>query len=188
MPQPPTSAHSEEQVFQPVPTQQDMLELSGEARRARAGRARLLILAIFLLGVIVAGGFGMAMVKQNAETAVQKAEQQITDLNGAIRKKDAQIAEQADQLAALKAETDSFADFQSIVVLRRQSALLEQEIAALLAEPIRAGAPRRLTEIPPDVEWLDKTITALKARRDQLDELKAQIEAWPPAAPSPRPD
>ena len=188
MSQPPTSAHSEEQVFQPVPTQQDMLELSGEAKRARAGRARLLVLTIFLLGVVVDGGAGMSMVSRNAEKSVEKADQTVAELNAIIRSKDAQIADQSAALLAQGAEIEGFAEFQSIVVLRRQSAVLEQEIARLLAEPARAGAPRRLTELPPEVEWLDTAIMALKDRRDRLEARKSEIEAWPPAAPSPRPD
>lgn len=188
MSQPPISPHSEEQVFQPVPTQQDMLELSGEAKRARAGRARLLVLTIFLLGIVVAGGAGMSMVTRNAEKAVETADRKVAELNAVIRNKDVQIADQSATLLAQGAEIEGFAEFQSIIVLRRQSEILEHEIARLLAEPARAGAPRRLTDLPPEVEWLDTAITALRARRDRLEVLKSEIEAWPPAAPSPRPD
>ena len=43
------------QVFQPVPTNEDMRMLRNEVSRIRAGRARLAVTAIFLLGVVIAG-------------------------------------------------------------------------------------------------------------------------------------
>lgn len=175
-------------VFQPVPTCEDMRALSEEANKARSGRARLFIAVIFLAGVIVAAGFGMAMVKQNATAAAEQAEVQITKLNQQIKTKDAQLVSQAETIKQQKAEIDSYASFQSIVALQRQSEQIEDEIAALLAQPSRTGAPKRLTDLPPEVEWLDQTVNALRVRRDKLQQLKTQIEAWPPAPVAPRPD
>lgn len=175
-------------VFQPVPTREDMQALSEEASKARSGRARLFIAVIFLVGVVVAAGFGMAMVKQNAAAAAEQAEAQITKLNQQIKTLDAQLAAQTDTIKQQKTVIDSYAPFQSIVALQQQSDRLETEIAALLAQPSRSGAPNRLTELPPDVEWLDQTVNALRARRDRLQILKSQIEAWPPAPVAPRPD
>lgn len=175
-------------VFQPVPTREDMQALSEEARRARSGRARLFIAVVFLAGVIVAAGFGMAMVKQNAAAAAEQADLQIKKLTEQIKTKDTQLQSQAETISQQKSEIDSYAPFQSIVVLQRQSDQLEEEIAALLAQPSRAGAPKRLTDLPAEVEWLDQTVNALRTRRDRLEQIKTQIEAWPPAPVAPRPD
>lgn len=175
-------------VFQPVPTHEDMQALSEEASKARSGRARLFIAVVFLAGVVVAAGFGMAMVKQNAAAAAEQADLQITKLTEQIKAKDAQLNSQAETIRQQKKEIESYAPFQSIVALQHQSARLEEEIAALLAQPSRAGAPKHLTELPAQVEWLDQTVNALRTRRDRLEQIKTQIEAWPPAPVAPRPD
>ncbi|MBA4226158.1 MAG: hypothetical protein C0456_05935 [Hyphomonas sp.] len=175
-------------VFQPVPTREDMQALSEEASKARSGRARLFIAVVFLAGVVVAAGAGMAMVKQNAAAAAEQADLHIKKLTEQIKTKDTQLQSQAETIRQQKSEIDSFAPFQSIVVLQRQSDQLEDEIAALLAQPSRAGAPKRLTELPAEVEWLDQTVNALQTRRDRLEQIKTQIEAWPPAPVAPRPD
>lgn len=187
--QPPSSSdHSEELVFQPVPTREDMQALSQEARQARTGRARLLIAVVFLVGMIAAGAIGMAMVKQNAAAAAEKAEVEVARLSKQIAEKDAQALALQQKIDAQKKLIDAYAPFQSIVTLQQQSELLEFEITQLLAEPSRAGAPKKLTELPPDVEWLDTTISALTVRRDKLQQMKAAVAAWPPAPASPRPD
>ncbi len=182
------SDRSEGLVFQPVPTREDMRALSEEASKARSGRARLFIAVIFLVGVVVAAGFGMAMVKQNAAAAAEQAEVQITKLNQQIKAMDVRLVAQTETIKQQEAAINSYAPFQSIVALQQQSDQLEAEIAALLAQPSRNGAPKRLTELPPEVEWLDQTVNALRARRDRLQQLKSQIEAWPPAPVAPRPD
>lgn len=180
--------HSDELVFQPVPTREDMQTLSQEVRQAKTGRARLLVAVVFLVGMIAAGGIGMAMVKQNAAAAIEKAEVEVARLTRQLAEKDSQSVTQMQKIDAQKAQLDAYAPFQSIVTLQQQSDLLEFEIAQLLAEPSRVGAPKKLTEIPPDAEWLDTTISALTARRDKLQQMKAAIAAWPPAPTSPRPD
>lgn len=181
-------APSDELVFKPVPTQEDMIALSGEVSRARAGRSRLFITVVFLAGVVAAGGIGMSMVKRNAASVAQKADAQIAALNKQILDKDAQLAAQAGIIEKQKVEIGTYTSFQSIAALQSQSDQLELEIAQLLAEPNRAGAPKRLSELPPEVEWMDSTVTALTARRDKLQKLKAEVQAWPPAPISPRPD
>jgi hypothetical protein len=188
MPPPSEPDHSDELVFQPVPTREDMQALSQETRQAKTGRARLLVAVIFLVGMVAAGGIGMAMVKQNAAAAIEKAEAGVARLTKQLAEKDEQLAAQQQKIDAQKTQLDAYAPFQSIVTLQQQSDQLELEITQLLAEPSRVGAPRKLTELPPDVEWLDATITALTTRRDKLQQLKAAIAAWPPAPTSPRPD
>ena len=180
--------HSDELVFQPVPTREDMQALSQEARQAKTGRARLLLAVVFLVGMVAAGGIGMAMVKQNASAAIEKAEVEVARLIRQLAEKDTQSVAQMQKIDAQKAQLDAYAPFQSIVTLQQQSDQLEFEIAQLLAEPSRVGAPKKLTEIPPDVEWLDTTISALTARRNELQQMKAAVAAWPPAPTSPRPD
>ena len=187
--QPPDpSSASDELVFKPVPTQDDMLALAGEANRAKAGRARLFIAVVFLAGIVAAAAIGMSMVKQNAAAISEQAEVEITRLNKQILEKDARLRDQEAVIAAQKTEIASYAPFQGIVGLQQQSRTLEQEIAGLLAEPSRTGAPARLTTLPPQIMWLDNTIAALTARRDRLQQLKQEISAWPPAPVSPRPD
>jgi len=188
MPPPGESNHSDELVFQPVPTREDMQALSQEARQAKTGRARLLVAVVFLVGMVAAGAIGMAMVKQNAAAAIEKAEAGVARLTRQLAEKEAQSIVQQQKIDTQKAQLDAYAPFQSIVTLQQQSDLLELEITQLLAEPSRVGAPRKLTELPPDVEWLDTTISALTARRDKLQQLKLAVAAWPPAPASPRPD
>ncbi|MGA1342617.1 MAG: hypothetical protein ACO33A_06155 [Hyphomonas sp.] len=180
--------HSDELVFRPVPTSEDMLALSQEARQAKTGRARLLIVVVFLVGMVAAGAIGMAMVKQNAAAAIEKAEVDVTRLTRLLADKEAQSLAQQKIIDTQKAQLDAYAPFQSIVTLQQQSDQLETEIKQLLAEPSRVAAPGKLTEIPPDVEWLDTTISALTARRNKLQQMKAAVAAWPPAPTSPRPD
>lgn len=180
--------HSDELVFQPVPTREEMQALSQEARQAKTGRARLLVAVVFLVGMVAAGAIGMAMVKQNAAAAIEKAEVEVARLTRQLAEKDAQSVAQQQKIDAQKAQLDAYAPFQSIMTLQQQSDQLELEIAQLLAEPSRVGAPKKLTELPPDVEWLDTTISSLTARRDKLRQMKAAVVAWPPAPVSPRPD
>lgn len=180
--------HSDELVFRPVPTSEDLLALSQEARQAKTGRARLLIVVVFLVGMVAAGAIGMAMVKQNAAAAIEKAEVDVTRLTRLLADKEEQSLAQQRQIDAQKAQLDAYAPFQSIVTLQQQSDQLESEITQLLAEPSRVGAPGKLAEIPPEVEWLDTTISALTARRNRLQQMKTAIAAWPPAPTSPRPD
>lgn len=185
---PSQSDHSDELVFQPVPTSEDMQALSQEARQARAGRARLLIAVVFLVGMVAAGAIGMAMVKQNAAAAIEKAEVEVARLNKQIMEKDAISFARQEKIDAQKKQLDAYAPFQSITALQQQAGQLELEIAQLLAEPSRAGAPKKLTELPAGVEWLDSTVAALTVRRDRLQQMKAAVAAWPPAPASPRPD
>lgn len=187
--QPPSqSDHSDELVFQPVPTREDVQALSQEAKQARSGRARLLIAVVFLVGMVTAGAIGMAMVKQNAAAAIEKAEVEVARLSKQIAEKDTQSIALQQKIDVQKKQLDAYAPFQSIVTLQQQSDQLELEIAQLLAEPSRVGAPKKLTEFPADVEWLGTTISALTARRDKLQQMKAAVAAWPPAPASPRPD
>lgn len=180
--------NSDELVFQPVPTRDQMEALSQEARQARTGRARLLITVVFLVGIVAAGSVGMSMIKQNAAAAVEKAEGEVARLNRLIAENEALSVAQRQTIAAQREQLDAYAPFQSIVTLQQQIDSLEDEIAQLLAEPSRAGAPARLTELPPEVRWLDTTISALTSRRDKLQQVKANVAAWPPAPASPRPD
>lgn len=180
--------HSEELVFQPVPTREDMQALSHEARQAKSGRAKLLIAVVFLGGIVAAGAIGMSMVKQNAAAQIEKAEAEVAQLNKKIEEKDALLVAQKQTIDAQKKQLDAYAPFQSIVTLQQQADQLELEIAQLLSEPSRAGAPRKLTELPPEAEWLDTTISVLTSRRDKLQKLKSDVAAWPPAPVSPRPD
>lgn len=185
---PSQSDHADELVFQPVPTHEDMQALSQEASRAKTGRARLLVAVVFLVGIVAAGAIGMAMVKQNAASAIEKAEVQVARLEKQLDEKDAQSILQQQKIEGQTAQLDAYAPFQSIVTLQQQSDQLELEITQLLAEPSRVGAPGKLTQLPADVEWLDTTISALTARRNRLQQIKAAIAAWPPAPASPRPD
>jgi len=188
MPPPSEPHHSDELVFQPVPTREDMQALSQETRQAKTGRARLLVAVVFLVGMVAAGAIGMSMVKQNAAAAIEKAEVEVARLTKLLAEKDTQLIAQQQKADAQKAQLDAYAPFQSIVTLKQQSDQLELEITQLLAEPSRVGAPKKLTELPPDVEWLDTTISALTARRNKLQQMKAAVAAWPPAPASPRPD
>ena len=188
MPPPSQTGHSDELVFQPVPTREDMQALAQEANQARTGRARLLVAVVFLVGMVAAGAIGMAMVKQNAAAAIENAEVEVARLSKQIAESEKQSIAQQQKIDAQKKALDAYAPFQSIVTLQQQADQLEYEIAQLLAEPSRAGAPKKLTELPAEVEWLDTTISALTTRRDRLEQMKAAVAAWPPAPASPRPD
>ncbi|MEE2920166.1 hypothetical protein [Hyphomonas sp.] len=177
-----------QQVFRPVPTHDDMRELSEQVRAAKGGQARLLVMAIFLAGIIAAGSVALIMMYGNANQAVAAAEadlaaemKKVTALEAVITKKDETIAAQAETL-------DSYADFQSIIALQARSDALEADIDALLAQPSRANAPASLKQMPDEVEWLDDVVSALSARRDKLAAQKAAVEAWPPAPARVRPD
>ncbi|MEZ5946935.1 MAG: hypothetical protein R3C13_10685 [Hyphomonas sp.] len=176
------------QVFQPVPTQSDFAELSDRVQQARRGQARLLITSIFLAGVIAAGLAAAALAYGHLNTQVAALETTVAEQVKALEAKDGLIAEANAKIESQKQALDSYADYQSIAALQSQADQLEQEIAALLAEPVRANAPARLRKLPEDVEWLDTTVAALRARRDALQALKSEIQAWPPVPQSPRPD
>jgi uncharacterized protein (UPF0333 family) len=177
-----------QQVFQPVPTHDDIRDLSQQVRAAKSGQAKLLVAVIFLAGVVAAGAVAMAMMNGNANQQVAAAEQEL-----AVQvKKSATLEEQLDQkdqvIATQAATLDSYADFQSIIALQAQAATLESEITALLAQPSRSNAPARLKQMPADVEWLDDVVSALADRRDELLALKMEVEAWPPVPARVRPD
>jgi hypothetical protein len=178
----------DQQVFRPVPTDDDMRALSHQVRRARQGQARLLAAAIFLAGIIVAGIMAAGLVLGNSDDRLAAAGERIEALSAELRKGEAALAEREARIAALEAELAGFAAFRSLQLLEQQGEALEAIIASLLSQPSRAGAPRRLTQLPPPVSWMDAGVLALRTRRDALEALKAEIEAWPPPAPSPRPD
>ena len=178
----------EMQVFQSVPTHDDMRALSHQVKEAKRGQARLLITLIFLAGVIAAGAVALVMMYSNTNAQLSAADAKLAAQADEMKKFEAQIAAGNQKIANQQATIDSFADFQSIVVLQQQADALEKDIATLLAQPSRANAPKRLKELPPEVEWLDDVVTRLRDRRDALQKLKADVEAWPPIPASPRPD
>lgn len=182
------SPEGDMQVFQSVPTHDDMMALSHQVSQAKRGQARLLIMVIFLAGVIAAGAVAMFMMYANANAQLASADEKVTAQAAQIKKLEAQIAGRDQKIADQQAIIDSYADFQSIVALQQQANALEKDIADLLAQPSRANAPKRLKEIPADVEWLDDVVSALRERRDALQQLKADVEAWPPIPANPRPD
>lgn len=176
------------QVFQSVPTHDDMMALSHQVKQAKRGQTNLLIMVIFLAGVIAAGAVALFMMYANTNAQLATADEKATAQAAEIKKLEAQIAGRDQKIADQQATIDSYADFQSIVALQQQADALEKDIAALLAQPSRANAPKRLKEIPADVEWLDDVVSALRERRDALQQLKADVEAWPPVPANPRPD
>lgn len=179
---------SGEIVFAPVPTREEVLAISREAQQARAGRARLFVLVVFLAGVIVAGGLGIALVRQHAEETIMQAQAETERLTRRLAERDAEIARQSEQIAALSRELDGYGGFRSITTLQQQADRLEHEITNLLAEPSRRDAPARLREFPPEVEWLDQTVSALSVRRERLEQMKSDVQAWPPRPVALRPD
>ena len=54
--------NSDMQVFQSVPTHDDMMALSSQVKEAKRGQARLLIMVIFLAGVLAAAVVALFMV------------------------------------------------------------------------------------------------------------------------------
>ena len=180
--------NGEQQVFQPVPTHDDMMALSHQVRQAKRGQARLLITIIFLTGVIAAGAVAMVMMYADTNKQLAAADEKVTAQAEQIKQLEEQIAERDQTIANQNATLDSYADFQSIVALQRQADALEDDIAELLAQPSRANAPKRLKELPEEVEWLDDVVSALGQRRDELQQLKKDVEAWPPVPANVRPD
>ncbi|MEZ6012810.1 MAG: hypothetical protein R3C08_13175 [Hyphomonas sp.] len=180
--------NSDLQVFQSVPTHDDMRALSHQVKEAKRGQARLLIMLIFLAGVLAAGVVAMVMMYSNTSAQLAESEAKLTAQATEMKKLEATIAARDKTIADQTATIDSYAGFQSIAVLQQQADTLEQEIAVLLAQPSRANAPKRLKELPAEVEWLDDVITRLRDRRDALQKLKSDVEAWPPVPASPRPD
>lgn len=187
--QPPmVSDNKGEIVFETVPTYEEMQALSDQASQARAGRARLQIALVFLAGVIFAGGAGFLLMQQNASQAIETAQAEVSALNKRIAEKDQQLADQSATITTLREQINSFGGFQSIVALQQQAAQVEADIATLLAQPSRQNIPGRMKELPPAVEWLDPTVTALEGRLAKLKQIKADIEAWPPPPTPVRPD
>ena len=180
--------NSDMQVFQSVPTHDDMMALSAQVKEAKRGQARFLIMVIFLAGVLAAAVVALFMVFSSTSAQLAEADQKLATQAEAMKKLETQVANRDQVIAQQQATIASYAGFQSIVQLQQQSKALEKEIADLLAQPSRANAPRRLRELPENVEWLDDVITALAERRDALAELKSDVEAWPPVPAPVRPD
>ncbi|MBD3770909.1 MAG: hypothetical protein IE925_12250 [Rhodobacterales bacterium] len=180
--------NSDMQVFQSVPTHDDMRALSHQVREAKRGQARLLIMVIFLAGVLAAAAIALFMMFTSTNTQLAEADQKLTAQAEQVKKLEAEISKRDEVITKQQETIESYAGFQSIVRLQQQSKALEKEIAALLAQPSRVNAPKRLRELPEDVEWLDDVITRLTERRDALMELKSDVEAWPPVPAPVRPD
>lgn len=180
--------NADQQVFQPVPTHDDMRALSHQVRAAKSGQAKLLVAVIFLAGVIAAGAVAMMMMYADTNQKLAAADEKLAAQADQIDELNDQLAEKDQTIADQSATLDSYADFQSIVALQKQADALEDEIAELLAQPSRSNAPARLKEIPEDVEWLDDVVSALADRRDELQTLKKEVEAWPPVPAKVRPD
>lgn len=180
--------NSDMQVFQSVPTHDDMMALSSQVKEAKRGQARLLIMVIFLAGVLAAAVVALFMVFSSTSTQLAEADQKLAAQTAKMEKLETQVANRDQVIAQQQQTIASYAGFQSIVQLQQQSKALEQDIADLLAQPSRSNAPRRLKELPDNVEWLDDVITALAERRDELAKLKSDIEAWPPVPAPVRPD
>jgi len=128
------------------------------------------------------------MVFSSTSTQLAEADQKLAAQTAKMEKLETQVANRDQVIAQQQQTIASYAGFQSIVQLQQQSKALEQDIADLLAQPSRSNAPRRLKELPDNVEWLDDVITALTERRDELAKLKSDIEAWPPVPAPVRPD
>ena len=177
-----------QQVFQPVPTHDDIRELSGRLRAAKSGQAKLLVAVIFLAGVVAAGAAALAMIYGDTSRQVAAAEEELAVQVKANAGLEEQLVQKNQVITTQAATLDSYADFQSIIALQAQADTLEAEIEALLAQPSRSNAPASLKQIPADVEWLDDTVAALAKRRDELRALKKKVEAWPPVPARVRPD
>ncbi len=184
----PSEQHGDQQVFQPVPTQDDLRAMSYEVQQGKRKQARLLVTVIFLAGVVAASAAAMFFIYANTNSQLATADKEVTAQAAQIKKLEAEIAAAGEKAAAQQTTIDSFASFQSIALLQQQSDALEREIADLLAQPSRANAPARLKKLPDEVEWYDGVVSALSDRRAALQKLKAEAEAWPPAAADPRPD
>ncbi|MEO1965073.1 hypothetical protein [Hyphomonas sp.] len=182
-----SSDNSDMQVFQSVPTHDDMMALSHQLKEAKRGQARLLIMVIFLAGVLVAAVVALFMVFSNTDAKLAEADQKLATQAAELEKMETQVSNRDQVIAQQQATIASYAGFQSIVQLQQQSKALEKDIADLLAQPSRANAPRRLRELPENVEWLDDVITNLTERRDALAELNSDVEAWPPVPAPVRP-
>ena len=180
--------NSNMQVFQSVPTHDDMMALSAQVKEAKRGQARFLIMVIFLAGVLAAAIVAMVFMYGNSNTQLSEAEARLDAQAAEMQAQDEAMAALNQTIADQKATIDNFADFQSIVLLQQQADALEADIEALLDQPSRANAPQRLKTLPEEVEWLDDVVTRLRARRDALQKLKADVEAWPPVPANPRPD
>ena len=176
------------QVFQTVPTHDDMMALSHQVKEAKRGQARLLIMVIFLAGVLAAAAVALFMMFTNTSTQLAAADQKLAAQAAEMKTLETQISNRNQVIASQQETIASYAGFQSIIQLQQQSKALEKEIKDLLAQPSRVNAPRRLKEMPEDVEWLDDVITRLTDRRDTLVELKSDVEAWPPVPAPVRPD
>ncbi|MEL6955243.1 MAG: hypothetical protein AAFO88_01250 [Pseudomonadota bacterium] len=177
-----------QQVFKPVPTHEDMHALEHRVRQVQGGRARLLVMTIFLAGIVLAAAIALALMYAHTNTQLTEAQTAAEAQADLLRRKDRQIAALGATIDEKQAVIESYADFQSVAALQQQITALEGEIAALLAQPSRANAPSRLKELPEDVEWLDDVVSSLREQRGALRELKADVEAWPPALQNPRPD
>lgn len=176
------------QVFRPVPTNEDLRALENRVREVQGGRARLLVMTFFLAGIILAAAVAIAIMYTHTNTQLAEAEASQEAQADLLRRKDLQIIALGATIDEQRAVIESYADFQSVAALQQQIETLNEEINALLAQPSRANAPARLREFPEDVEWLDDVVGSLRAHRDALQALKADVEAWPPALQNPRPD
>ena len=176
------------QVFQSVPTHDDMMALSHKVKEAKRGQAQLLIMVIFLAGVLAAGAVALFMMHTNTTAQLADADKQLAAQAADVKRMETKLADRDQVIAKQQATIESYAGFQSIVRLQQQNDALEKDIAALLDQPSRSNAPRRLKELPDDVEWLDDVITRLSDRRDTLQALKSDVEAWPPIPAAVRPD
>lgn len=182
------SSDTGQQVFKPVPTHDDMQALSEKIRQSRQAQARLLVSSIFLAGIVLAAVVALVWMYSHMNSELAAAEDNATAQAAALTQLEQQLAARDETIASQQATLETYADFQSVRALQIQIDTLESEIAALLAQPSRANAPQRLKEMPAEVEWLDDVVTRLRARRDALQALKADVEAWPPAVQNPRPD
>ena len=177
-----------QQVFNPVPTNEDMQALNDRLDTVRRGRAQLLVTVIFLAGVVAAGLIGGVLFYGGMNERVASLEDDLTRKDAVIAGKNAMLAEQHAKLAEQSETIEGYADFQTIKALQSQADALEAEITVLLSQPSRANAPLSLKTFPDQIEWRDDVVNALRARRDALKEQKDAVAAWPPPVASPRPD
>lgn len=177
-----------QQVFKPVPTDQDMHALSDRLARAQRGRVQLLLASIFLAGIVVAAAIALALMYSYMTTRLDAAERALEAQSALLAQRERVIAQREQVIAEQRDVLAGYAGFQSIAALQTQNEALEADIAALLNQASRANAPARLRELPPEVGWIDETVSALRARREALRLKKAEVEAWPPPLQDPRPD
>lgn len=180
--------NGDQQVFRPVPTDEDLRAMKAEMDSVRRSRRGLAVTVVFLAGVLLAAGVGLAMMYTFMSGQIAEARDEAKTAAALVAGRDETIAANEQTISQQQAVIDSYADLQSIQALRDQASSLEAEIAALLSEPSRANAPQSLRALPDDVDWLDGVVTDLRARRDALQIHKDAVAAWPPPAANPRPD